>query len=128
MSNFIIFPEISVPLNIFEKRYLQMVDDSMKTNRLILIDGSAYIFRAYYALPPMQRKDGTPVNAVFGLLPLFFLGNMSWFVLIVNLLIGLATLLYFKKRLGGVTGDSLGATQQILEVVFYLCFGFNFII
>ena len=37
-----------------------------KDNRLILIDGSAYIFRAYYALPPMTRKDGTPVNAVFG--------------------------------------------------------------
>ena len=37
-----------------------------KGNRLILIDGSAYIFRAYYALPPMSRKDGTPVNAVFG--------------------------------------------------------------
>ena len=37
-----------------------------KQNRLILIDGSGYIFRAYYALPPMQRKDGTPVNAVFG--------------------------------------------------------------
>ena len=37
-----------------------------KVNRLILIDGSAYIFRAYYALPPMSRKDGTPVNAVFG--------------------------------------------------------------
>ena len=37
-----------------------------KQKRLILIDGSAYIFRAYYALPPMSRKDGTPVNAVFG--------------------------------------------------------------
>ena len=37
-----------------------------KQNRLILIDGSAYIFRAYYALPSMNRKDGTPVNAVFG--------------------------------------------------------------
>ena len=37
-----------------------------KNNRLILIDGSAYIFRAYYALPPMSRADGTPVNAVFG--------------------------------------------------------------
>ena len=37
-----------------------------KQNRLILIDGSAYIFRAYYALPPMSRADGTPVNAVFG--------------------------------------------------------------
>ena len=37
-----------------------------KQNRLILIDGSAYIFRAYYGLPPMNRIDGTPINAVFG--------------------------------------------------------------
>ncbi|MDC0625507.1 DNA polymerase I [Alphaproteobacteria bacterium] len=37
-----------------------------KQNRLILIDGSAYIFRAYYGLPPMNRVDGTPINAVFG--------------------------------------------------------------
>ena len=37
-----------------------------KHNRLILIDGSAYIFRAYYGLPPMNRADGTPINAVFG--------------------------------------------------------------
>ena len=35
LSNFIIFPETNVPLNIFEPRYLQMVDDSMKTNKLI---------------------------------------------------------------------------------------------
>ncbi len=34
--------------------------------KLILIDGSAYIFRAYYGLPPMNRSDGTPINAVFG--------------------------------------------------------------
>jgi DNA polymerase I len=33
---------------------------------LILIDGSGFIFRAYHALPPMTRSDGTPVNAVFG--------------------------------------------------------------
>ena len=38
----------------------------MKKNRLILVDGSGYIFRAFYALPPMTRADGTPVNAVFG--------------------------------------------------------------
>ena len=31
-----------------------------------LIDGSGYIFRAFHALPPMTRADGTPVNAVFG--------------------------------------------------------------
>ncbi len=35
LSNFIIFPNTNVPLNIFEPRYLQMVDDCMKSNRLI---------------------------------------------------------------------------------------------
>ena len=33
---------------------------------LFLIDGSGYIFRAYHALPPLNRPDGTPVNAVLG--------------------------------------------------------------
>jgi hypothetical protein len=35
LSNFIIFPNTIVPLNIFEPRYIQMVDDCMKGNRLI---------------------------------------------------------------------------------------------
>ena len=35
LSNFIIFPNTSVPLNIFEPRYIEMIDDSMKTNRII---------------------------------------------------------------------------------------------
>ena len=35
LSNFIIFPNTNVPLNIFEPRYIQMVDDCMKGNRLI---------------------------------------------------------------------------------------------
>ena len=39
---------------------------AQQSNRLVLVDGSGYIFRAYHALPPMYRKDGTPVNAVFG--------------------------------------------------------------
>ena len=34
--------------------------------KVFLIDGSGYIFRAYYALTPMNRPDGTPVNAVYG--------------------------------------------------------------
>jgi DNA polymerase I len=34
--------------------------------RLVLVDGSGFIFRAFHALPPMTRPDGTPVNAVFG--------------------------------------------------------------
>ena len=35
LSNFIIFPEATVPLNIFEKRYIEMVDDSMRGTRMI---------------------------------------------------------------------------------------------
>lgn len=40
----------------------------MNTQQTIcLVDGSGYIFRAFYALPPMTRhSDGTPVNAVYG--------------------------------------------------------------
>ena len=38
-----------------------------KGHHLHLIDGSAYIFRAYHALPPLTRKsDGLPVGAVAG--------------------------------------------------------------
>jgi len=35
LSNFIIFPHTTVPLNIFEPRYVEMIQDSMKTNKLI---------------------------------------------------------------------------------------------
>ena len=35
LSNFIIFPETTVPLNIFEPRYIQMVDECMRGNRMI---------------------------------------------------------------------------------------------
>ena len=35
LSNFIIFPKTTVPLNIFEPRYIQMVDDAMKGHRII---------------------------------------------------------------------------------------------
>ena len=35
LSNFIIFPEATVPLNIFEERYIEMVDDSMRGARMI---------------------------------------------------------------------------------------------
>ena len=35
LSNFIIFPNTSVPLNIFEPRYIEMINQSMKTDRII---------------------------------------------------------------------------------------------
>jgi len=35
LSNFIIFPSTTVPLNIFEPRYIEMIDDAMKGSRVI---------------------------------------------------------------------------------------------
>src|SRR6516162_2591730 len=44
-----------------------------KGDQVFLVDGSSYIFRAYHALPPLNRKsDGLQVNAVFGFC------NMLW--------------------------------------------------
>ncbi|TIO68631.1 MAG: hypothetical protein E5Y00_19260, partial [Mesorhizobium sp.] len=38
-----------------------------KGDHLFLVDGSGYIFRAYHALPPLNRKsDGLPTSAVLG--------------------------------------------------------------
>jgi len=39
---------------------------SAQPRHVFLIDGSGFIFRAFHALPPMTRPDGTPVNAVYG--------------------------------------------------------------
>ena len=48
LSNFIIFPNTSVPLNIFEPRYIEMVNDSMKSDRIIGI------------IQPKKQKNGIP--------------------------------------------------------------------
>ncbi|MDC0517729.1 LON peptidase substrate-binding domain-containing protein [Candidatus Pelagibacter sp.] len=47
LSNFIIFPKTTVPLNIFEQRYVEMINDSMKTNKLIGM-----------IQPKIHQKDG----------------------------------------------------------------------
>ena len=44
-----------------------------KTDHFYLVDGSGYIFRAYYALPPLSRKsDGLPTGAVSGFSSMLF--------------------------------------------------------
>ena len=50
LSNFIIFPNTSVPLNIFEPRYIDMVNDSMKSNKFIGI------------IQPKNNKDKVSSN------------------------------------------------------------------
>ena len=46
--------------------------NTVNKKSLTLVDGSGFIFRAYYALPPLTRNDGTPINAVMGYC------NMIW--------------------------------------------------
>jgi len=48
LSNFVIFPNTSVPLNIFEPRYIEMIDNSMKADRIIGM------------IQPKKQKDGIP--------------------------------------------------------------------
>jgi len=56
--------------------------------KLVLVDGSGYIFRAFYALPPMTRADGTPVNAVYGftkmLMKLMKTSNAAYFAVVFD--------------------------------------------
>ena len=79
---------------------------------------------------PMIEFSGVDliVNAVFGLLPLLFIGNQVWVALPAVAIVWWFLLMYFKRKLGGVTGDCLGATQQLSEVVFYLGLASNFAI
>ena len=49
--------------------------EASELRHLYLIDGSGFIFRAFHALPPLTRPDGTPVNAVLGF------SNMLWKIL-----------------------------------------------
>jgi adenosylcobinamide-GDP ribazoletransferase len=60
------------------------------------------------------------VNTAFGLLPLIFIGYQVWVALLAVVIVWWVLIMLFKRKLGGVTGDSLGATQQFSEVVFYL--------
>ena len=79
---------------------------------------------------PMIEFSGVDliVNAVCGLLPLLFIGNQVWVALTAVAIVWWFLLMYFKRKLGGVTGDCLGTTQQLSEVVFYLCMASNFAI
>ena len=56
LSNFIIFPKTTVPLNIFEPRYVDLVNDSMKSNKLIGMIQPKKIVRD--STPPLLHKIG----------------------------------------------------------------------
>jgi adenosylcobinamide-GDP ribazoletransferase len=59
--------------------------------------------------------------SLFVLLPLLYLrASPLWYALLNAAVVAAIMGLYFKRRLGGYSGDCLGATQQVTEVVVYL--------
>ncbi|MCK5821385.1 MAG: adenosylcobinamide-GDP ribazoletransferase [Bacteroidales bacterium] len=63
------------------------------------------------------------VALIFGLAPLFLLPiAFIPFMLVTQALILLAFRQYIHKKIGGYTGDVLGALQQLSEIAYYLCF------
>ena len=56
LSNFIIFPKTTVPLNIFEPRYIEMINESMKSNKLIGMIQPKYSTESQ--LPPILHNIG----------------------------------------------------------------------
>lgn len=91
----------------------------------------SFMFTQKYVSSPYKSKSKGVVErisflsflvaAVFGILPILLLKNYYIFLAILPLwLVRWLLGLFFKKWIGGYTGDCLGATQQICEVVFYL--------
>ncbi|MGZ4955362.1 MAG: DNA polymerase I [Methylobacter sp.] len=44
----------------------QICPDLGRRERLILVDGSSFLFRAYHAIPPLTNANGEPTNAIYG--------------------------------------------------------------
>lgn len=70
------------------------------------------------------RESDLIINIVIGIIPLLLIGNLTLINIIVILmaLSGLFVLLkgFYIKQIGGFTGDTLGAAQQISEIVIYM--------
>ena len=87
--------------------------------------------RAEGKAKPLAQKMRTmefAIAALTALLPalvLVYLGWLSWTMLISGFAMALAATLWlarkFVRRIGGYTGDCLGAVQQVTEAIFYLC-------
>jgi len=60
---------------------------------------------------------------ITGIVPLALLGNTKFFLILIPVFLCKILLgRYFNKWIGGFTGDCIGATQQVCEIVFYLSY------
>ena len=70
-------------------------------------------------------KTDLAVNFIIALLPLLLVWNHAWLGLLAAIIMWWFLMGYFRKKIGGITGDCMGSTQQLTEVVFYIFLVFN---
>jgi len=89
---------------------------------LLVIYTQSYVKPGGKAKPlatQLSRRE-LSLAALFGLLPLALLAPEFWFALLPVIIVWFWFSHKLKKRLGGYTGDCLGAMQQLCELAFYL--------
>ncbi len=90
----------------------------------LVISINRYVYREDSTKAKPLAGTITAVNSIlsgfFGVVPLALLPNYYFLSLIPLLLIVVAMNRMFTRRIGGFTGDCLGAVQQVCEIAFYL--------
>ena len=70
-------------------------------------------------------KTDLAVNFLIALLPLLLVWNHAWLGIFAASIMWWFLMVYFRKKIGGITGDCMGSTQQLTEVIFYIFLGSN---
>ena len=52
----------------FKIRFMGQKKQNANRKKMVLVDGSSYLYRAYHALPPLTNSKGFPTGAVYGVL------------------------------------------------------------
>ena len=114
---------------------------SLPVNRFTVFMVSAHVLCRWttlplsYFLPPARESDGqgariaqkiSPASLLIGTLLSFaivfyFMRAEFWIPVLVALVITALSGLYYSRRIGGVTGDCFGATNQLTEIAVYFC-------
>ena len=97
-------------LAISQLRFIAYVQDSMNSKSSAMTNIS---------------KTDLAVNLIIGFLPLLVIWNHAWLGFFASILMWLYLMAFFRKKLGGITGDCMGSTQQLTEVIFYIFLGFK---
>ena len=97
-------------LAIYHLRFISYVQDSKSSKSS--------------AMTSISKTD-LAVNFIIALLPLLLVWNHAWLGVSAAIIMWWFLMIYFRKKLGGITGDCMGSTQQLTEVGFYIFLGFN---